>query len=129
MTKRSPVINLSRLEDPVLLRGNSTIAYRDPAAVWQDGTLFLYLTICRRDPDGHYYWFVGLNRSSNLETWTDPTILTPRDQKLNYCGPGNLIRHNSRWVMCLSSYPTPNDEDVGDATARAWTMRSDDLVT
>lgn len=31
--------------------------------------------------------------------------------------------------MCLSSYPTPNDEIGGDSTARAWIIRSDDLET
>ena len=51
---------LSRLKSPVLLRGDRTTAYRDPAAVWHEGTLFLYFTVCRRAPDGRYYWFTGL---------------------------------------------------------------------
>jgi len=61
--------------------------------------------------------------------WTTPVKLTPRDQSLNFSSPGNIIRYDGRWVICLQTYPTPNGEVHANDTARIWIMRSDDLET
>ncbi|MHC4626955.1 MAG: glycoside hydrolase family protein, partial [Planctomycetota bacterium] len=59
--------------------------------------------------------------------WTFPEIITPRDRKLNYSSPGNIIRFDGRWIICLQTYPTPNLETFGTGDSRIWIMRSDDL--
>ena len=51
------------------------------------------------------------------------------DKRLNYSSPGNVIRYEDRWVMCLQTYPVPDGGRIGDETARIFTMRSDDLVS
>ena len=50
------------------------------------------------------------------------------DERLNYSSPGNVIRHDGCWVMCLQTYPTPQGGHFGDETSRVFTMRSKDLV-
>jgi hypothetical protein len=64
-----------------------------------------------------------------LLNWSTPEIITPRDRNLNFGSPGNIIRHGGHWVLCLQTYPRPNGEKYGNATARIWTMHSDDLET
>jgi hypothetical protein len=54
--------------------------------------------------------------------------LTPKDRNLNYSSPGNIVKFNNEWIMCLQTYPTPNKETWGNATSRIWIMRSKDLV-
>jgi hypothetical protein len=54
-------------------------------------------------------------------------LLTPRDQNLNYGSPGNVIRFGGRWLLCLQTYPHPCGERHGNASARIWTMTSQDL--
>lgn len=61
--------------------------------------------------------------------WTDPKTFTPRDSNLNFGSPGNIVRQGDEWVLCLQTYPRPNGEPFGNASARIWTMRSADLET
>jgi hypothetical protein len=81
----------------------------------------------RHDDDGHYYWYVAVIRSRDLRHWSRPRILTPRDRQLNFSSPGNVVRFGDEWVLCVQTYPTPNDETYGTADARTWIMRSRDL--
>lgn len=125
---------LAALTSPILLRGDADTAYRDPAALYVNGEFHLYYTYNRPDRDGKVYWFTATSRSRDLQHWTAPRILTPKDQRLNYSSPGNVIRFGHEWVMCLQTYPIPDfwradKVRYGDATARLFTMRSRDLET
>lgn len=122
----SPV-DWSTLASPILLRGDEQVAYRDPAVVYHAGVFHLYYTYIRHDADGTPYWSLGESRSRDLATWTEPLALTPRDKSLNYCAPGNVVRFGDEWVLCLQTYPTPQDEKYGNEDARVWIMRSPDL--
>jgi hypothetical protein len=62
-----------------------------------------------------------------LVHWTEPKIITPRDRNLNFSSPGNIVRFDGRWVLCLQTYPRPKGEKFGNQDSRVWTMRSDDL--
>jgi len=126
-------INLSGLESPIVLRGDENTAYRDPAAVYHDGVFFLYFTMVRMEEEGRIYSYTALSRSSNLRNWSEPVIITPKGQRLNYCSPGNVIRYGDEWILCLQTYPRPNYKQgdpvrFGDRTARLFIMRSPDLV-
>ena len=120
-------IDLAALKSPVLFRGDERTAYRDPAAVYHDGVVHLYFTYVKTEPDG-LWMFTAASESRDLVHWTAPRILTPRDQKLNFSSPGNVVRFGNEWIMCLQTYPRPNGEKYGNQTARLWTMRSKDLV-
>ena len=122
----SPSI-LAKLSSPVLFRGGATTAFRDPAAVYHAGWFYLYFTLVRTEADGLAYSYVAWSKSRNLRSWTLPKILTARDKRLDYGSPGDVIRIDGQWVMCLQTYPRPNGERYGNGNARIWTMTSSDL--
>ena len=120
-------IRLDAIPSPILFRGDATTAYRDPAAIYQDGWFRLFFTLVRIKPDQGPFSYTAWSKSRDLIHWTEPAIFTPRDQRLNFGSPGNVIRHGDEWVLCLQTYPRPNGEKYGNADARIWTMRSRDL--
>ena len=122
-------VNLAGISSPMFFCGDATTAYRDPAAVYHDGWFYLYFTMVKIEPDKQAYGYVAWSKSCDLAHWTEPKIFTPRDQRLNYSSPGNLIRQGGEWVLCLQTYPRPNGEKYANETARLWTMRSRDLET
>ncbi len=124
---------LKELDSPILLRGDDTTAYRDPAVLYHDGTFYLYPTIIKTEQDGRIYTYTGVSTSRDLKNWSEPKIITPKGQHLNFSSPGNVVRFNDEWILCLQTYPIP-DYRRGDALrwatrdARIWIMRSKDLL-
>ena len=122
-------VALAAIPSPVVFRGDATTAYRDPAAVYHNGWFHLFFTLVRIEPDGRPFSYLASSKSRDLVRWSTPVILTPRDRQLNFGSPGNIVRHGGQWVLCLQTYPRPNGEKFGNASARLWTMRSQDLET
>lgn len=123
---------LEKVPNVVLLKGDATTAYRDPAVVFVDGVFHLFYTLVTTDPagpagGGQSYLVTAVSRSHDLCEWSKPEMLTPRDRSRNFSSPGNLIRHNGQWVMCLQTYPRPNGEKYANASARLFSIRSTDL--
>jgi hypothetical protein len=77
---------LPQLDSPVLLRGDNRTAYRDPAVLYHEKTFYLFPTIIKRDDDDRIYLYTGVSRSRDLKTWSQPTLITPKDQRLTVCG-------------------------------------------
>lgn len=126
-------VDLSAIESPVLIAGDSRHAYRDPAVVYYEGVFYLYYTFVEIEDDGRIYSYTAFSKSRNLVDWNEQKIITPKDQKLNYCSPGNVIRFNNEWVLCVQTYPRPGytvDQipRFGDGTARVFAMLSKDLA-
>lgn len=128
MSAPSP-IDWATIPDPVFLRGDGRIAYRDPAAHYHEGLFRVFHTQVHRARDGRHYLHLGVTASRDLRHWTPPALFTPADPCSNFSSPGNVVRVGGRWLLCLQSYPTPRDEPYGDHTARLWTMESADLHT
>jgi len=126
MTKRK--IDWTKIPEPVFLKGNSHIAYRDPAGYYHQGVFRVFHTQVHHEPNGLYYTYTAVTETENLIDWTQPKILTPKDQRLNFSSPGNVIRYQGKWLLCLQTYPTPNNQSFGDTSARIFTMSSSDLV-
>jgi len=120
-------MNLAAMKSPILLAGDATTACRDPAAIYYDGTFYLYVTIGKIEPDKSIYWYTAWTKSRDLVHWTDPKIFTPRDRTKNFASPGCVVRDGEDWVLCLQTYPTPAGRGYGDQTSRIWTLRSRDL--
>jgi predicted GH43/DUF377 family glycosyl hydrolase len=120
-------VDFTALDSPIIFQGDHKYGFRDPAAVYHDGTFYLYFTLSESAEDGGYYNMTAMSKSRDLKHWTFPRILTPRDRTLNYSSPGNVIRYEDQWVICLQTYPTPNRETFGTSDSRIWIMRSDDL--
>jgi hypothetical protein len=125
-------IRLDKLKSPVLFKGNDHTAYRDPAVLYHEGTFFLFFTLVEIEPDSLVYMYTATSKSSDLVHWTKPRKLTQRDQNLNFSSPGNVIRVNNEWLLCLQSYPRPGCKlsrkpVYGNQSARLFILRSTDL--
>ena len=126
------MIDLTKIASPILLQGGEKTAYRDPAIQYRNGLFYLFYTLVEIDPDGKIYSYTALSKSNDLLKWTDPRKLTPKDQELNFSSPGNVIRFEEEWILCLQTYPRQNytvDQIPrgGDETSRIFIMRSADL--
>ncbi|MDB5085891.1 MAG: hypothetical protein JWN30_2777 [Bacilli bacterium] len=121
-------LNLKNIPSPVLLKGDSWTAFRDPTAIFHEGVFRLFYTLVETESNGKVYMYLAMSESHDLVKWTKPQKLTPKDQNLNYSSPGNLIRYNDRWLVCLQTYPRPNGEKHGNADCRIWLMESLDLM-
>ena len=121
-------IEWNSIRRPVFLAGDATIAYRDPCGHYHDGVFRVWHTQVHGEAGGDWVAATGVVESRDLANWTQPRVITPLDRRLNYSSPGNVIRYDGRWVMCLQTYPTPDGGRIGDETARVFAMCSDDLV-
>lgn len=119
--------SLPNLSTPIIFKGGPTVAYRDPAAVYIDGVFRLFFTLVETEADGQVYMYTAWSKSSDLVHWTEPVKFTPRNQSLDYSSPGDIIRFEDEWVICLQTYCRPNGEKNGNSDSRIWTMRSKDL--
>lgn len=122
---------LNNLESPIIFKGDDITAYRDSAVLYHADVFYLFFTLVRNE-NGSIYSYTAERHSVDLKKWSPMKILTPRDQSLNFCSPGNIIRHKDDWVLCLQTYPRPNhtkDQEVryGNSDARVYTIRSKDL--
>lgn len=121
-------VQFGSLTSPVLFPGDARNAYRDPAAVYHDGWFWIYFTWVRTEDDGVPYSYVAWSRSRDLVSWSSPVALTARDLNLNFGSPGDVVRYQGEWVMCLQTYPRPHGERYGNGDARVWSMQSRDLM-
>ena len=130
---KTPEIDLLSITSPILFQGDDKTAYRDPAIYYHENKFYLFFTVVEIEPTDSVYSYTAMSTSTNLKEWSAPQKITPKGQKLNYCSPGNIVRHNGDFVLCLQTYPRPEytaDQmpRYGDATAKVFTMRSKDLV-
>lgn len=121
--------DFGRIKTPIIFEGDYKFAYRDPAVIYHDGNFHLFFTLVERAADSGMYLFTAHSKSEDLIHWSFPEKLSPKDRNLNYSSPGNIIRFEDQWIICLQTYPTPNNETWGNKTSRIWIMRSDDLET
>jgi len=124
---------LQILDSPIIFQGNDSTAYRDPALLFHDNIFYLF-TMVKSESDSKVYSYTAMSTSKDLKKWSDKKILTPRDQNLDYSSPGNVIRYNDEWILCLQTYPRPDYflKDMpkfGTGDARLFIMRSKDLVS
>jgi hypothetical protein len=125
-------IDLNAIESPIIMMGNDKTGFRDPALVYHEGTFYMYYSLVLTEEDEKIYWYTAYSKSNDLINWTDPEIITPKDQSKNYCSPGNVIRYNDEWVLCMQSYVMPgytrkDPLRFGNQDSRIWITRSKDL--
>lgn len=113
----------------LLIRGDDTHAYRDPAVYYKDGIYRLYMTLVETEPDGGIYMYIAESRSTDLADWTAPKKLTVRDRSKNFSSPGNIVCHDGRYIMCHQSYCREHGEKYGNDNCRVYFSESRDLET
>ena len=115
-----------RLKNTVLLRGDDVTAYRDPAAIWHEGVFHLYFTYVDNSEGGPWL-YLAESTSSDLRSWSEMRLLTPKDKSLNYSSPGNVIRDRDDFVICFQTYCRENGEKYSNENCRIFAMESHDL--
>jgi hypothetical protein len=124
---------LAALQSPILFKGDSVTAYRDPAAIYYRNSFYLFFTLSKTEKDHKVYTYTAMCISKDLKSWSDIQVLTPRDQSLDFSSPGNIVRYKNKWILCLQTYPRPGYlsqqmPKFGTADSRLYLMRSKDLV-
>tara|TARA_A100001011_G_scaffold61971_1_gene61998 strand:- start:195 stop:1163 length:969 start_codon:yes stop_codon:yes gene_type:complete len=122
---------LKAIDSPVLFYGDEKTAYRDPAVLFYNDQFFLFFTLVKTI-NGEIYSFTATSKSYDLINWSQVKILTPRDQNLNFCSPGNIVKYDGKWLLCLQTYPRPgyiqgDKVRYGSDDSRIFIMESKDL--
>lgn len=123
---------LKDLKSPIIFKGSDSTAYRDPAVLYENNQFYLFFTLVKTE-EGKIYSYTATSQSKDLKNWSPVKVITPKDQSLDYCSPGNIVRYNNEWVMCLQTYPRPDytvNQPVryGNSDCRLFIIRSKDLV-
>lgn len=111
----------------LLFEQTKTYSYRDPAAYIENGTIYLFFTLVENTPERQYF-YVAVSRSTDFINWTEPEILTEKDNLKNYSSPGNVIKFNNDYYLCLQTYPRKDGQIYGNESSRIFTMKSKDLI-
>ncbi len=125
---------LESLDSSIIFKGNDSIAYRDPAVLYNHNIFYLFFTMVKSESDGKVYSYTAMSTSKDLKKWSDKKIITPRDQDIVYSSPGNVVRFKNEWILCLQTYPRPNyySKDMpkfGTGDARIYMMKSRNLTS
>ena len=123
---------LRKLKSPIIFKGDDSIAYRDPAVLYENNRFYLFFTLVKTE-EGKIFSYTAMSDSKDLKHWNPVKVITPKDQSLDYCSPGNIVRYKGEWVMCLQSYPRPDysanqPPRYGNGDCRLFLMRSKNLV-
>jgi hypothetical protein len=116
---------------PIIFEGNEKIAYRDPACYYCGGEYHLFFTVSEKE-NGYMFNYVAHSVSSDLKSFSEPTIITEKDCSKNFCSPGNVIEHNGEYLISVTSYPMPlpySERFYADETARLFFIRTKDFKT
>lgn len=125
---------LDALTSPIILRGNTHRAFRDPLLAYENGVFYLFYSYVHEEKHHLIYWYVGESTSRDLKHWSYPHPITPRGQELNYSSPGSLVHIGDEWILCLQTYPIVNMHRgdplrFGDSRSRIFISRSRNLTS
>ena len=96
---------------PIIFDGSEALAYRDPTCFLFEGKYHLFFTVSEKD-GGYLYNRVGHSVSSDLKTFSEPELITEKDNLKNFCSPGNVIQRGGEYFISVTSYPMPVPFDV-----------------
>lgn len=110
-----------------IFKQNEKYSYRDPAAYYENGKVYLFFSLVENDGNNQYF-YVAISISEDFVHWTKPKILTEKNTAKNYSSPGNVIKYNGEYYLCIQTYPRPNGEKYGNENSRIYTIKSRDLI-
>lgn len=116
---------------PIIFEGNEKFAYRDPACCYYGGEYHLFFTVSEKE-NGYMFNYVAHSVSSDLKSFSKPTLITEKDCSKNFCSPGNVIEHNGEYFISVTSYPMPlpyAERFYADDTARLFFIKTKDFKT
>ena len=66
------MMDLTKIESPIILRGDQSTAYRDPAILYHNHDFHLFYSLVEIEDDGHIFSYTAISTSSDLLHWTSP---------------------------------------------------------
>jgi sucrose-6-phosphate hydrolase SacC (GH32 family) len=60
---------LKNLKSPIIFKGDEKTAYRDPAILFHDKTMYLFFTLVRTE-EGNVYSYTAMSKSKDLKNWS-----------------------------------------------------------
>ena len=118
---------LDSLDSSLIIRGDGTHAYRDPAVIYEGGVFHIFMTLVETEESGEVYMYTAKTTSRDLQNFTPVRKLTVRDRSKNFSSPGNILRIDGKYLMCLQSYCRENGEKYGNSRCRIYFTESCDL--
>jgi sucrose-6-phosphate hydrolase SacC (GH32 family) len=116
---------------PIVFQGNEKIAYRDPACYYYNGKYHLFFTVSEKE-NGYMFNRVAYSMTEDMEHFTEPVYITEKDNTKNFCSPGNVIKHDDEYLLCVTSYPMPYpfaQKPSADDTARLFFIKTKDFLS
>ena len=116
---------------PIIFKGSEQNAYRDPACYYYNGEYHLFFTVSEKE-NGYMYNRVGHAVSTDLISFSEPELITVKDCTQNYCSPGNVIKRDDEYLICVTSYPMRVPYFVrgyADESARLFFIKTKDFKT
>ena len=86
-----------------------------------------FFTLVENTEDRQYF-YVAVSKSTDFINWSKPKILTKKDNLKNYSSPGNIIKYNDEYYLCVQTYPRKDGQIYGNENSRIFTMKSKDLL-
>ena len=111
----------------LIFEQSKVYSYRDPAAYIENGVLYLFFTLVENTPERQYF-YVAMSQSTDLLHWSAPQILTEKNHRKNFSSPGNVVKHEGAYYLCLQTYPREDGQIYGNENSRIFTMKSKDLL-
>lgn len=111
----------------LLFKQTNKYSYRDPAAYIENGTIYLFFTLVENAPERQYF-YVAMSKSTDFINWSEPRILTEKDNMKNYSSPGNVFKYDGCYYLTLQSYHREKGQIYGNEKSRIFTMKSKDLT-
>ena len=111
----------------LLFEQTNKYSYRDPAAYIENGTIYLFFTLVENTPERQYF-YVAMSQSKDFKSWTEPKILTEKDNLKNYSSPGNVIKYKGEYYLCVQTYPREDGQIYGNENSRIFMMKSKNLI-
>ena len=118
---------INELESSLLIAGDATHAYRDPAVLVVRGVFHIFMTLVETDSDGRFYWYVAHTTTRDLRSFSPIRKLTVKDRSYNFSSPGNVVFHDGKYKLCCQTYCCENGEKYGNGRSRLYIMESEDL--
>lgn len=110
-----------------IFKQSQKYSYRDPAAFYENGRVYLFFSLVENAGDEQYFT-VAMSESPDFIHWSPPKILTEKNTAKNFSSPGNVIKYNNEYYLCIQTYPRPNGEKYGNDNSRIYTIKSRDLI-
>ncbi|MHC4874788.1 MAG: glycoside hydrolase family protein [Planctomycetota bacterium] len=117
------MIDFTKLKNPIIDRRPQAFV-RDAALIYHDGVLRCFHTTAEEKGDDRNL-YLEVSITEDFVDWQTTRLTT---SNLNFSSPGNIIRHNGKWVLCVQSYPINKGELWGNDNSRLWLMSSFDLI-